>query len=208
MTRRTALALVLLCALAAAAALATAAANDPSARVRPDGMLIVRLPADLLAHRDVRRQLDSGLTTTFLITVADSRDRKGAARIEVRYEPWDEVYLVTARGIDASAVKARLENFERLTEWWRNTALPVLTSATAVTAVQLTLEVLPFSIEEQKETQRWLSRALGEAHREQAIDPSEVRGTAGASSVLDALIGTSIQRRPILRQRWALAVTR
>lgn len=202
MTRRTALGLMLLCALAATAA------DDPSARVRSDGMLLVRLPAELLAHRDVRRQLDSGLTTTFLITVADAQDRKGAARIEVRYEPWDEVYLVTARGIDAVAVRARLENFERLTEWWRNAALPVLASASAATSMQLTLEVLPFSIEEQKETQRWLSRALGEAHREQAIDGSEVRGTAGASSVLDALIGTSIQRRPILRQRWTLAVTR
>jgi len=202
MTRCAMLALVL------AFALRAAAAKDPVARLRTDGMLLVKLQADLLAHRDVRRQLDGGLTTTFLITVTGAQSRKGAARIEVRYEPWDEVYLVTARGIDAVAQKARLETFERLGEWWRNAELPVLRSATSEKSVQLTLEVLPFSIEEQKETQRWLSRALGEAHREQAIDSSEVRGTAGASSVLDALIGTSIQRRPILRQRWTVAVTR
>jgi hypothetical protein len=202
MRRRGMLALALLCAWQAAAA------TDPAARLRADGTLLVRLQADLLAQRDVRHQLDSGLTTTFLVTVVDAQSRKGAARIEVRYEPWDEVYLVTARGIDAIAEKARLESFERLAEWWRNAALPVLKSVAAGTSVQLTLEVLPFSIEEQKETQRWLSRALGEAHREQSMDASEVRGTAGASSVLDALIGTSIQRRPIFRQRWMVAVTR
>ncbi|HYO77596.1 MAG TPA: hypothetical protein VE010_14135 [Thermoanaerobaculia bacterium] len=185
-----------------------AAANEPAARLRADGMLIVTLQADLLAHRDVRKQVGSGLTTTFLITVTDAQNRKGAARIEVRYEPWDEVYLVTARGIDAVAQRARLETFERLTEWWRSAALPLLPAASAVSTAQLTLEVLPFSIEEQKETQRWLSRALGEAHREQPMDRSEVRGTAGGSSVLDALIGTSIQRRPILRQRWTVAVSR
>jgi hypothetical protein len=194
--------------LVLAFALGAAAANDPIARLRTDGMLLVKLQADLLSHRDVRRQLDSGLTTTFLVTVTDGQHRKGAARIEVRYEPWDEVYFVTARGIDTVAQKPRLDSFERLAEWWRSAELPVLRSATAIRSVQLTLEVLPFSIEEQKETQRWLARALGEAHREQAMDKSEVRGTAGGSSVLDALIGTSIQRRPILRQRWTVTVTR
>ncbi|HEX8254533.1 MAG TPA: hypothetical protein VF846_15420 [Thermoanaerobaculia bacterium] len=189
-------------------AMHAAAANEPIARLRADAMLVVTLKPDLLAHRDVRKQIGSGLTTTFLVTITDAQNRKGAARIEVRYEPWDEVYLVTARGIDAAAQRARLETFERLAEWWSNAALPLLPSASAVTRAQLTLEVLPFSIEEQKETQRWLSRALGEAHREQAMDASEVRGTAGGNSVLDALIGTSIQRRPIFRQRWTVTVTR
>jgi hypothetical protein len=202
MSARTA-ALVLLLVLA----VRVSAANEPVARVRPDGMLLVTLQPDLLARRDVRRQLTSGLTTTFVVTVT-AQERNGAARVEVRYEPWDEVYLVTARGIDAAAQNARLESVERLTEWWRAAALRVLPNAAAVNSVQITLEVLPFSIEEQKETQRWLTRSLGEAHRESSMDASEVRGTAGGASVLDALIGTSIQRRPILRQRWTVTVTR
>jgi hypothetical protein len=188
-------------------ALAASAANVPVARLRQDGMLLVTLPADILARRDVRRQLTSGLTTTFLVT-ALAGERKGAARIEVRYEPWDEVYFVTTRGIDAVASSSKFATTERLAEWWRGAALPVLPRAQSAGSVQLTLEVLPFSIEEQKETQRWLTRALGEAHRGQAIDEAEVSGTAGGGSVLDVLIGTSIQRRPIVRSRWTVAVTR
>lgn len=201
MRRLAALAFVLACAMR------VAAATEPAAKLRADGMMVVSLQPDLLA-RDVRRQLGSGLTTTFLVTVNDARNRKGAARIEVRFEPWDEVYLVHARGIDAVAQHARLESFAELEQWWRNAVLPVLPSATNVVTIQITLEVLPFSIEEQKETQRWLSHSLGEAHREQGVGGSEVRGTAGSSSVLDALIGTSIQRRPILRKRWTVKVTR
>jgi hypothetical protein len=199
--RLAAFALVLLCAGEAAGA------DEPVVRVRADGMLLVTLHAGLLGHRDVRRQLTSGLTTTFLVTV-HAGDRKGGARVEVRYEPWDEVYFVTARGIDAAAQQAQLADAGKLADWWRSAALPVLPRASPAAAAQVTVEVLPFSIEEQKETQRWLSRSLGEAHRQQGIDESEVRGSAGTASVLDVLIGTSIQRRPLVRFRWSVAVTR
>jgi hypothetical protein len=194
-------------ALLLAIALGARAATPPVARVRGDGMLVVTLPAEILAQREVRKQLGSGLTSTFLVT-AVAGDRKGAARIEVRYEPWDEVYFVATRGIDAVAQRTRFTSLERLTEWWRGAALPVLPRAASANDVQVTLEVLPFSIEEQKETQRWLTRSLGEAHRGEAMDESEAAGRSGAGSVLDVLIGTSIQRRPIVRHRWSVAVTR
>jgi hypothetical protein len=192
-------------ALLIAFVLAARAANAPIARMRSDGMLLVTLPPDVLAHRDVRKQLTSGLTTTFLVTTT-AGDAKGAARIEVRYEPWEEEYFVHARGIDAVAQNARFASLEKLVEWWRNAALPVMRANVA--NVQVMLEVLPFSIEEQKETQRWLTRSLGEAHRSGALDEGDVGGRGGGGSVLDALIGTSIQRRPIVRSRWTVAVAR
>ena len=194
-------------ALLLAIALGARAASPPVARVRGDGMLVVTLPVEILAQREVRKQLGSGLTSTFLVT-AVAGDRKGAARIEVRYEPWEEVYFVTTRGMDAVAQRARFASLERLTDWWRSAALAVLPRPTPANGVQVTLEVLPFSIEEQKETQRWLTRSLGEAHRGEAMDDSEAAGRSGAGSVLDVLIGTSIQRRPIVRHRWSVAVTR
>ncbi|HEY0159507.1 MAG TPA: hypothetical protein VGF28_19630 [Thermoanaerobaculia bacterium] len=203
MTARRLVAAALLCAVV----LAARAASPPVARVRADGMLLMTLPAEILAQREVRKQLGSGLTSTFLVT-AVAGDRKGAARIEVRYEPWEEVYLVTSRGIDVVAQTARFASVERLTEWWRTNALPVLPRAGSADDVQVTLEVLPFSIEEQKETQRWLTRSLGEAHRGEAMDAAESAGRSGNGSVLDVLIGTSIQRRPIVRHRWSVAVTR
>lgn len=187
--------------------LAAFGASSPVARLRGDGMLVITLPPDVLSRREVRKQLTSGLTTTFLITT-DSDGRRGAARIEVRYEPWDEVYFVTTRGIDAMAQSFRFVSIEKLIEWWHAAALPVMPRAHAAGRVQVTLEVLPFSIEEQKETQRWLTRSLGDAHRSGAVDEAEVAGRTGGGSVLDVLIGTSIQRRPIVRSRWTVVVTR
>jgi hypothetical protein len=196
----------LLAVLFAALVLVVDGATAPVARVTAEGAIVVTLPREILNHRDVHKQLNSGLTTTFLIT-ATQDGTKGAARVEVRYEPWDEVYLVTTRGIDDVARTSTLPSAAKLAEWWRSAALPVLRRAGSGD-LQLTLEVLPFSIEEQKETQRWLTRSLGEAHRAEAIDESEEAGRSAAGSVLDALIGTSIQRRPLVRHRWNVAVTR
>ncbi|HEX6178311.1 MAG TPA: hypothetical protein VF057_08120 [Thermoanaerobaculia bacterium] len=165
------------------------------------------LPLDLLSRREISRQLNSGLTTTFAISVS-AGGRRGGARVEVRYEPWDEVYFVTARGIDLKAQSQKLPSLDRLKGWWRETAILALTNANAAIKIDLAVEVLPFSIEEQEETQRWLTRSLGEAHRQQSLDPGEVAGSPGAASVLDVIIGTSIQRRPILRYRWSVPVTR
>ena len=183
------------------------AADRPVALARPDGGIPVTLPVDLLSRRDIARQLNSGLTTTFAIS-AMGGTRRGGARIEVRYEPWDEVYFVTARGIDLKVRSVKLVSLERLKAWWREAALPALTNAVGVGKVDVSIEVLPFSIEEQEETQQWLTRSLGEAHRQESLDPGEVVGSPGAASVLDVLIGTSIQRRPILRYRWSVPVTR
>ena len=189
------------------AAASLLAADRPVARVLPGGGVALALPGDVLARKDLARQLTSGLTTTFAIT-ATAGSRRGGGRIEVRYEPWDEVYFVTTRGIDLQAQRLQLASAQKLREWWRDASLRVLPDATGVDEIEVAVEVLPFSIEEQKETQRWLTRSLGEAHEARSLDPGEVSGTGGAASVLDVLIGTSIQRRPILRYRWNVPVQR
>ena len=188
------------------AVLPLVAADPPAARGLPDGGIAVSLPVDLLSRREVARQLTSGLTTTFAIR-ATSGSRRGGARIEVRFEPWDEVYFVTTRGIDLKAQTVKVKSAELLREWWRRTSIRTLSDGAGVTTLAVSVDILPFSIEEQRETQRWLTRSLGEAHQEQSLDPGEVSGSGGAS-VLDVLIGTSIQRRPILRYRWNVPVTR
>ena len=183
------------------------AADRPVALARPDGGVALTLPVDLLSRRDIAQQLNSGLTTTFAIS-AQAGSRRGGARIEIRYEPWDEVYFVTARGIDLKVHSVKVRSLDRLKAWWREAALLAISNGTGVTKVDVSVEVLPFSIEEQEETQQWLTRSLGEAHRQESLDPGEVVGSPGAASVLDVLIGTSIQRRPILRYRWSVPITR
>ena len=174
------------------------AATPPSTQLRGD-TLYVTLPADLIAHKDVRRQLTSGLTTTFaVVATAEEAKRTGGIRIDVRYEPWDEVFFVTTRTAGSAPKTQRLASIAQLESWWRETPLPLLPHANGIASVQLTVEVLPFSVEEQQETQRWLTRSLGESR--------PLSEGTGDTSVVDVLFGTSIKRRPILRYKWQLQV--
>lgn len=205
MTRRA------LCAVVVAGLLAPAfaATTPPMAQLR-GGTLSVTLPAGLLSEREVRKQLNSGLTTTFVLVATLDDERKSGARVDIRFEPWDEVYFVTLRRMGAQPQKSRAASFAQLETWWRETSLPLFTNAAGVSRVRVELDVLPFSVEEQEETQRWLTRSLGEARQPSPPpSPATPRPRASASgSVLDLLIGTSIQRRPIVRHRWQVQVTR
>lgn len=160
MTRRA------LCAVVVAGLLAPAfaATTPPMAQLR-GGTLSVTLPAGLLSEREVRKQLNSGLTTTFVLVATLDDERKSGARVDIRFEPWDEVYFVTLRRMGAQPQKSRAASFAQLETWWRETSPPP--------------------------------------------SPATPRPRASASgSVLDLLIGTSIQRRPIVRHRWQVQVTR
>ena len=186
------------------------AAAPPVAHIRGDHLHVV-LPGDLLSERDVRKRLNSGLTTTFVIVATLDDERTSGARVDVRFEPWDEIYFITLRRIGAQPQSHRATSFAELETWWRQTSLPLFTAAANVKRVQIGVDVLPFSAEEQEETQRWLMRSLGEARqpspRPATADTPNPRPTA-SGSVLDVLIGTSIQSRPIFRRRWQVQVTR
>lgn len=202
-----------LCAVVAALALvpAFAATTTPAAQLRGD-TLSVTLPGGLLSERDVRRQLHSGLTTTFVVVATLDDARSSGARVDIRFEPWDEVYFVTLRRLGALPQQQRAASFAQLETWWRETSLPLFTGVANVKRVQVAVDVLPFSLEEQEETQRWLTRSLGEA-RQPSPPPATTTAAptpraSASGSVLDLLIGTSIQRRPIFRRRWQVQVTR
>ena len=195
--------------LGAAAVLVPAfAAMPPAAQLRGDA-LSVTLPGGLLSEVEVRKRLNSGLTTTFTVVATLDDERTSGARVDIRFEPWDEVYFVTLRRLGAPPQRQRAASFPQLETWWRETSLPLFTAAADVKRVQVAVDVIPFSAEEQQETQRWLTRSLGEARQ-----PAPAQTTQGprprpsaSGSVLDVLIGTSIQRRPIFRRRWQLQVT-
>jgi hypothetical protein len=205
MTRR------VLCAAAFFAVLAPAfAATPPAAQLRGEA-LSVTLPGGLLSVADVRKRLNSGLTTTFVIVATLGDRRTSGARVDIRFEPWDEVYFITLRRIGAQPQQQRAASFAQLESWWRETSLPLFTGAANAKRVQIAVDVLPFSAEEQEETQRWLTRSLGEA-RQPSPPATSTQGPtprpSASGSVLDVLIGTSIQRRPIFRRRWQVEVTR
>lgn len=190
--------------------------------LRPEGGWIVLsgLPP-LLDRAEVRKQLDSGLTATLAFDVrttgASPEKIRGGARVDIRYELWDEIYVVTR--IDASGKRERLrfDSFDKLGRWWREARLAVLPlprsigqgsgQETGQWTSSVWLRVIPFSQAEQRETQRWLSESMageGEGSSGAVAQSLEDRPTS-LSQVLQLLVATSIGRPALLEQEWKLA---
>jgi hypothetical protein len=193
--------------LVAAAHTAVRPTTVPAATLTTSGKVQIRLPSSVLDHREVRKQLTSGLTTAFVLTCSE-RGMKGALRVEVRYEVWDETFLVSTLEADGRKQEATLPSYDRLVEWWTQTALRLgaAEGTTAPASLRVTLEVLPFSASEEADTERWLSRSAGAAPQvptgggsTHAPEPS-----ASAGGLLDLIIGTSVRRRPMLSFRWTV----
>jgi hypothetical protein len=176
-----------------------------------DGLELSHLPP-LLGEAEVRKQLGTGLTTSLLFEATAkgtaSGKLRGAARVDVRYELWDEIYIVTRIDATGRAVRTTLPSFERLAHWWREARLVVIRGPAAASArsVEIRLRVIPFSQAEQLDAQRWFSQALS----------AEKSGSAGAvseavedqpesfSQVINLLLATSIGRPALLEYQWTL----
>lgn len=185
----------------------------PSVDAGRDGLALTRLPP-ILGEEEVRKQLGTGLTTSFLFEAEARRPggakAKGGARVDVRYELWDEVYIVTRIDSLGRALRVKLPSFARLAEWWRDERLLVLRPAAASGAdrLKIRLRVIPFSQAEQLDAQRWFSQALS----------AEKSGSAGAlaeaaedqpesfSQVINLLMATSIGRPALLEFDWSLTL--
>ena len=131
-----------------AAPLFATTAQQAVLRLGPSGVVTVTLPDSVLAHATVKKQLESALTTTFLIV---GRVRGTAAsvasRLEIRYDLWDEVYYVRRIGPDGRVETQRVPA-DQILKWWRSPLRVATLAGTAVVDVELT--VLPFSAEEEE----------------------------------------------------------
>lgn len=204
---------ILLLLVLAPAALRAAPATPPAPALEAarEGLVLSRLPP-ILGEEEVRKQLGTGLTTSFAFEAtarAAGGKLKGAARVDVRYDLWDEIYIVTRIDASGHAARVTLPSFEKLAEWWREARLVLIRGpAAGATAVDVRLKVIPFSQAEQLETQRWFSQALS----------AEKSGSAGAvsdavedqpesfSQVINLLMATSIGRPSLLEYAWKLPV--
>ncbi|HEU4520872.1 MAG TPA: hypothetical protein VFT12_02650 [Thermoanaerobaculia bacterium] len=182
------------------------ASVKPVATVASNGWLTIAIPPRVLESEEVRKQLTSGLTTAFVITVT-AGDSEGGARIAVRYELWEEEYRVTALDVTGREQKLVFDSMEKLTAWWKATPLVVMVAYYSESPVRVSLKVLPFSAREQAETQRWLSRMLTSMHSVKEA-PVNKRADPGAARMMDIIVGTSIESRPILEHRWTVEVRR
>ena len=190
--------------LAAVAALgrAQAAATIPSASITRAGAVMVKLPAAILASAEVKKHITSGLTAAFVVQV-NAGDAKGGARVSVRQDLWEEKYLVTTLDATGREESYTFPTDEKLAEWWATAALLVMRARPPSAKMQVRLGVLPFSAREEAATREWLARAMTTMGSVKEA-PVNKRSDAGAAKILDVIVGTSIQRRPILEYKWTI----
>jgi hypothetical protein len=184
-------------------------ADDPAAprfvERRPQRLAVAVLP-DLLTRPEVAPHLETGLTTSFALeaTVVDEHGGRssGAARIDLRFEPWDEVFHTVVQVAGAPPVERTLGRPE-VAAWWRGLELDLLSvdglSRGAAWKVRAELAVTPFSHAEYEDAQRWFSDSL----RRRAPDEAPTApGTEPLPGALDVLIATSIRRASLVRYLW------
>lgn len=163
-------------------------------QTQPGGVVAAVLPASILSDRDVRKQLNSGLTATFVVAARNrvTNDLSGA-RIEIRYDLWDEVWLVRKIEFDRKQEQQRITSFDALEKWWK-TPLRLLATASPRVPLQVDLTVLPFSAAEREDARQWISKSGGVA-------------AGGGTGLVDALIGTTISAKPIMSYRWSVELS-
>jgi len=189
-----------------------AAQRSPKVRSVGARFIGISLPADILLSPEVRKHLFTGLTTSFVVRLsfgAGASRRLGGGRIDVRYEPWEEIFFSTSFHVDGTTDREKLTSLDRLVEWWQEARLKVL----PLRAVQekparlrVDLTVLPFSASEERDAEKWLARSL-EATRPEGSTPD--RGASAgegreSSHFLDTLLATSIKRRALSKFHWDL----
>ena len=187
-----------------------APADPPRLDLDPErGMVLAGLPP-ILAEEEVRKHLTTGLTTTFLFRLEPQRREVAAgARVEVRYELWDEVFHVAVLSADGRLERRVVPSFEQLSVWWQELGLPVMrlgAGRATEREVRVVLDVIPFSQAERDDTERWFSEVIGAAAEsggeETARSPDDREESLG--HVLSVMIATSIQRRALTSYQWTL----
>lgn len=195
--------------IAPAAALAAADTIAPPRLVAgPEGIELVA-PPSLLAAPRVRAHLETGLTATLAWRAGGGSGARGGARVEIRFEPWEEVFQVAALGVDGRVARATLASFDALESWWRGLRPVVLRAGAAdLGTVRLELDVVPFSEAEERDAERWLAEVLERAGdgAEETVGGAAPPGADALDQVLNTLLATSIRRRAAVSFRWRVPV--
>lgn len=169
---------------------ALAAEKGPTFVAQQGRVVAAVLPAALLSDREVQRQIGSGLTTTFVLAAKQrDADRRGGARIEIRFDLWDEVWIVRRIEFDGKEDRQRIASREALEKWW-SAPVRIFTATAQRVALNVTLSALPFSAAEGEDAREWISKSGG------------VAATEGGSPLMAALIGTTLSAKPIRAWRW------
>lgn len=199
---------------AALSAVAAAEGADPALERGAGGWVRLAALPPVLDRPAVREQLASGLTTSFVLELREPgllARTVGAARVDVRYELWDEVYLVAAAGADGTVRHLRFADLAALAAWWRRPELvlaPAAVSAGERRPHRLRLRVIPFSASEQRDAQAWLTESLADPRGGAAEETDDAAEEAGRplDHLFRVLLATSIARGTLLEEEWEVGL--
>ncbi|CAM2011372.1 hypothetical protein [Acanthopleuribacter pedis] len=179
-------------------------AADAQPRLDPSrNELRLSLSGAFLDEEEVRGYLESGLTTSLLVRIQfrdkEGRLKKGAARVDLRYEPWDAVYFADVWDLNGKRTQEKLTDRDALHLWWRSLQLAVFRDPAGVACRQtrVSLEVLPFSAKEQNHARQWISEVGSGKIAERA-------GGSGDIELVNVLVATSMKRKPLMRFAWRI----
>ena len=199
---------LLLLLLASVPAASLEAAEAPRLELDAERRLILTGLPPILADDGVKEHLTTGLTTSF--SFRPGGKLPGGARVDVRYDLWDEVFHVVAASRGDRLQQTRLTSFAALVEWWQGLRLALLDADRLERPwprrLKVHVDVVPFSASEQDDAQRWLSESI-EQGRRSGTDEVGRSGDAAAdtlSRTFNLLLATSIRRRPLASYTWSL----
>ena len=185
-----------------------AAAQTPRIEVDAEHRLVLTDLPPILAAAEVQEHLTTGLTTTLQFRVGGKIP--GGARVEIRYDLWDEIFRVVAGGIDGRVERYDASSFDDLAQWWRKLRLVILDGNQLPDPwprrLKVTADVVPFSQSEQDDTQRWFSDSIDQARRSGTGEAGRAgeKSSETLSRTFDLLLATSIQRRAVVSYPWTL----
>lgn len=187
-------------------------AQAPRLELRDGGLWLAGLPP-ILAEEPVERHLTSGLTTSLVVSLEIDGERVGGAQVDLRYELWDEVFLVHLLDTRGEAPRDdTVGSRSGLDRWWAELSLrlgpaPRPAGGDNDAEAELHLRVVPFSQDEETETRLWFAESVRRAEAAGSGDDGAVGGS-GLERVLTTLIGTSIRRRSLVEYHWTVTVPR
>ncbi len=188
--------------------------QEPPLVADPAGWWRVALPLDLLEDASVRKKLYSGLTTTFELESRYSQtDDAHYAVLQVRYEIWEEVFVISRVDADGQVGRFRFADLAQTAAWLTEDPLRIAPTPQSTGRTgpggRLTCRVrlIPFSQSEGRLAEDWFAKVLrvpdavttgqSDASRERALDDSSDGG-----GIFEVLMSKSIRRKSIRSVRW------
>ncbi len=189
----------------AALSVAGAPASRPALISLPDGACTLSALPPLLSNAELVPYLKSGLTTTLVLTVTVKNGTQKtpiSARVDVRFEPWDEIFYVALHSPEGDERRSRHASLRALEEWWGELSLTLPLRAPPGARAKVDLSVVPFSEGEEADTRQWYAAALRGTQT-----PDERRQSGPFADMLDALSLASIKRRDVMKFSWSVFVS-